>query len=106
MVTAPMDGFIEHVKVQANQPVKKGDVLFQMEQSIIRHQLEVSKNGLAVAKAELLKARRLAFSDMEMKASLPLLKAKVEQQTDQLHYSKSLMERSIVRSSLDGVAIF
>ncbi|MBF0357929.1 MAG: HlyD family efflux transporter periplasmic adaptor subunit [Magnetococcales bacterium] len=106
VITSPIDGVVQSVEVLPNSIVKKEQTLFRLVQTSYRNQKDVADTILKVAKAELLKSRQLAFSDPSIKAGLPLLQAVVEQRTVEAEHANRLLQRTVVHSQRDGVAIF
>lgn len=106
VVTSPMDGVIEKVEVVPNGEVQEGQVLFRMEQTAIRNRWQVAEKTLKVAEAEVLKARQMSFANTEIKSTLPLLQARVEQRAAETHYAAQRLDRTVVRAGRKGIAIF
>lgn len=106
LITSPMNGVIESILVEPNTVVSRGQIVFQLESSTIHNRWLVAKKSLKVAQAKQLKARQLSFSDLESKASLPLLQAQVEQRMEEVDYAFKQLQRVDVRSGREGIAIF
>lgn len=106
IISAPVEGVIKEFHVRPNQNVKKGDLLFSLDDTTIRNQHEISKKSLAVAQADYLRAAQKAFSDEKSKSELSLLKSRVEQRTAELEYSADLLSRIHIKAEQDGVAIY
>jgi hypothetical protein len=106
VVTSPLDGVIKIIAVEANSSVKKGQILFRLEPSEIQNRRDVSKLVLQVTKERYLKAQKVAFSDPEARANLPLLKSEIKQHTTEAAYAQKLLDRTVVLAQNDGIAIF
>jgi hypothetical protein len=106
VITSPIDGVVQGVEVLPNSLVNRGQILFSLVQTAYRNQKDVADTILKVAEAELLKSRQLAFSDSTIKAGLPLLQAVVEQRSVEAGYANRQLQRTVVHSERDGVAIF
>lgn len=106
VVSSPINGVVDEILVQPNQPVAAGDVLFQLEDTSIRSQYEVAKKSLAVAEANYLQASQKAFVDLRSKGELAVLQAVREEKQAELHYQAELLARTQVTAEQDGVAIF
>ncbi|MBF0444309.1 MAG: HlyD family efflux transporter periplasmic adaptor subunit [Magnetococcales bacterium] len=106
VVTSPLDGVIKKIAVEANSSVKQGQILFWLEPSEIKNRRDVSKLVLQVTKERYLKAQKVAFSDPEARANLPLLESQIKQHTAEATYAQELLERTVVRAQNDGIAMF
>ncbi|MCP4700583.1 MAG: HlyD family efflux transporter periplasmic adaptor subunit [Gammaproteobacteria bacterium] len=106
LVSAPMDGVIQEIHVQPNQPVKNGEPLFRQEDTVYKNRRVIAQKTLEVARAELLSAEQKAFSDRSSKAELALLRAKIDEREAELSYVEALLERLQVRAERDGIAVF
>jgi len=106
LVTAPMDGVVALIHVEPNSKVREGEELLTMEQTFLANRHAMAMEALRVAETEALRAEQLAFSQQEFKTSLPLLRSHIEERTVELEHAKELLERSHVRASTDGLAVF
>ena len=57
IVAAPLDGVLKTIHVRPNQPVKRGEPLFSLDDTTLRNRLEVATKSVRVAEAELLGKR-------------------------------------------------
>lgn len=106
VVAAPHAGVVQRFHVQPNQPVHTGELLFELDDTELRNQLEIARKELAVAEAEYLQASRKAFQDARTKGELALLEARRDQHLAEVSYTAELLERIRVKSARDGVAVF
>ena len=106
VVAAPYEGVIESFHVEPNQQVRQGDLLFVLDDTVLRNRLEISRKELAVAQEEYLQASRKAFQDVRTKGEVALLEARTEQSRAEVTYTAELLDRIKVRALRDGVAIF
>ncbi|MEO5330679.1 MAG: HlyD family efflux transporter periplasmic adaptor subunit [Magnetococcus sp. YQC-5] len=106
VVAAPLDGVVESVLVEPNAPVLRDDLLFKMEATAIANRREMALLALETARAELFKARQLSFSDLEAKAGLPLLEARIAEKSAEADYADALLKRTVVRAPQAGIAIY
>ncbi|MBF0382325.1 MAG: HlyD family efflux transporter periplasmic adaptor subunit [Magnetococcales bacterium] len=106
VVTSPLDGVIKKIAIAANSAVKKGEILFWLEPSEIKNRRDVSNLILQVTKERYLKAQKVAFSDPQARASLPLLKSQIKQHSADAAYAQELLDRTVVFADSDGIAIF
>lgn len=106
IVSAPMEGVIRSIHVEPNQEIKAGKPLFNLDDTSIRNEYEVSKKTLAVARAEYMRATQKAFLDEKSKADLLLLRARIKQKTAEVNYMADVLERSRVEAERNGIVVF
>lgn len=112
LIAAPYDGVLAQFAVAPNAAVKKGDLLFTMDDTDVRNSTVIAQRALAVAEADYERAlkQRLASSRNEdasqVKAQVALLQEEVERKRAELQYNQELMQRIQVRAPMDGVAIY
>ena len=105
-VAAPQDGVIHAFSVQPNSSVKKGDVLFTLDDTSITNRFEVANKALATAKSDALVAEQRAFDDIRGKAELAGAAGRVREKEAELASIQALMARQEIRAERDGIAIF
>ncbi len=106
IISPPVDGIVKEFYVQPNETVEKDQKLFSLEDRDIKNNHIISKKALAVTKANYKSAVQKSFSDPESKARIPVLKSLLEQKEAEVAYSSDLLERIVIRSPIDGIAIF
>ena len=105
-VAAPQDGVVHSFMVQPNAAVKKGDVLFTLDDTSITNRYEVAAKALATARAETLVAEQRAFDEVRGKAALAASLGRMREKEAELASVQALMARVSVRAEKAGVAIF
>jgi len=105
-VSAPVEGIIERFHIQPNAPVKAGDLLFSLDDTVLRNRHEIAGKTLDVAKADYLRVSQKAFSDEQSKSEMSLLRAEMEQKSAELSYTAEMLERIHIRAVRDGIAVF
>ena len=106
VVAAPLDGVLKTVHVRPNQPVRRGDPLFSLDDTTLRNRLEVASKSVRVADAELLAATQKAFDNQQSKAELALLTGRVQERRAELAAIQAQLERITMAAARDGVAVF
>lgn len=106
VVAAPLEGVVESVLVEPNQPVEAGAPLFRFEEAPLRARREVAAKQLAVAEADLRQARQSAFRNPARKGEVALKEAAVELRQAELAYADELLSRAVVTAPAAGVAVF
>ena len=105
-MAAPMDGVVKTIHVRPNATVKKGQVLFSLDDTTLRNRLEVVQKSVAVADAELQSATQKAFDSFQSKGELSLLSGKLNEKRAELESVRAQLQRIDVVAERDGVAVF
>jgi Biotin-lipoyl like/HlyD family secretion protein len=114
-VAAPQDGVVHSFQIQPGAEVKKGDVLFTLDDTSILNRHEIAFKALATEvlcrlgatpNPDALVAEQRAFDDMRGKAALAATIGRVHEKEAELASIKALMARIEIRAEKDGVAIF
>jgi hypothetical protein len=106
VVRAPLDGVIERFRVQPNQAVKRGQVLFNFDEAPIASRLDVARQALATAEVEYRQVAQLALADTRAKGQLAAVLGRIEEKRAEADFLADQFKRSRVESPRDGVAIF
>lgn len=105
-IAAAIDGVVKTIHVRPNQAVKAGDPLFSLDDTTLRNRLEVARQSVAVADAELAAASQLAFNDSRSKAELAILTGRAQERRAELAAVQAQLARVDVAAPYDGVAVF
>lgn len=105
-VTAPMDGVLQRFAVQPNQAVRRGDLLFTLDDTTLRNRREVAFRQLQVARADALAAAQKAFANDASRAELAALNGRVAERQAELAWLDEQLRRIEVRAAADGVVVF
>lgn len=106
LMRAPIDGVVSEFFVEANQTVKQGQLLLNLENTDIANRLDIASKALAVAEAEYRSNAQQAVFDNKSKADLSVLKSKIEQHQAEVAYMNDQLERSQLKAPEPGVVIF
>ncbi len=106
VVAAVMDGAIDQVTVDPNQAVKAGDVLFRYFDAQAKGALDIAAREVAVAEARLRQVTQMAFVDATAKRDLAVARTELRLKRAERDFAAELFERTVVRASADGVAVF
>ena len=106
LVSAPVEGVVKQFYIEPNAQVRSGDLLFSLDDTVLRNRHEIAKKALDVARADYLRTSQKAFSDEQSKANTALLRAEMEQKSAEVTYTAELLERIHVRAPRDGIAVF
>lgn len=105
VVAAPLDGAIERIVVKPNQTVSPDQPLIEYDQTGMRANRDVAAQALAVAEAELLRARQTAVLDRNAAGRVEGLAGEVELRRAELAYADDQLSRTTVRATHSGIAI-
>ncbi|ABK42944.1 membrane-fusion protein [Magnetococcus marinus MC-1] len=105
VIRSPMDGVIQRVHVRPNQSVAEGDLLFELERTMLASKLEVAKKALDTARAELDQASQQAIFDPKAKGTLAVIRARVEERSAEVAQLEELLARAQVQAPRGGVAV-
>lgn len=106
VIRAPLEGVVYNVLGKPNEAVTKGQTLFTLDPRRLRNQLAVSLRAEEAAGAELQQARQFAVVDQKVRATLPVLQGKYDQQAAEVAYLKEQLDRIDVKAPQDGLAVF
>ena len=106
VVASPLDGVIKTFHVAPNQPVRKGDKLFSLDETTLRNRLQVGLKGIGVADAELNAASQRAFDSNPARNDIAQLTGRSEERRAELASIEAQLARIEVLAPRDGVAVF
>jgi hypothetical protein len=106
IVRAPLDGVVDHFRVEPNATVAAGQPLLDLDARTIQNKLDVANQELAVAEAEYRQAAQEAVFDDKSRAKLAVLKGRMDQRRADVVYAQSLLDRIHVTASRGGLAIY
>lgn len=106
IIRSAVEGVVKEFQVQPNQVVKKGQPLVLFDDARIANQLEIAIKAMETAESEYRQASQQAVFDSRSKAGLSSLRGQVTQHAEEVNYYKGLLERIVIRSPRDGIAIF
>ena len=104
-VRAGLEGVIKQILVEPNQQVQSGTPLVTLEDDQLQTRLVVAQKSMEVATAELQQAQQLSLVDPRSKVRLPMLQGRVEQLAAELALVRSQLERVIIVSPAEGIAL-
>ena len=106
MVRSSVEGVVEEVRVRPNELVTEGQPLLVLDDARIANRLEVARKALEVAAAEFRQASQKSLFDADSKATLVVLRGRMEQHAAEVAYLEDLTRRIEIRAPRDGVVIF
>ena len=106
LVRAPIAGVVEAVHVRPNARVVEGEPLVTLDGRELVARLEVARQQLAVAEAELRQAQQQAVFDDRSRAQLAILQGRREQHAAEVAFVEERLARIRVGAPRDGIAVF
>lgn len=105
-VTSPVEGIVADLAAKPNQPVKKGDVLFRLDDTAIRNRLESARQGLEVSRAEYLAGAHRAFVSNEKTADAGVLRGRINERLAEVAFLQEQLQMLVIRAVRDGIAVY
>ncbi len=106
IVGSPIRGIVDQFFVKPNQAVRKGELLFTLDDREIRNQVSVAAQELETVRAEYSRAAQKSFSDADSKSEIALQKARVAQKQLEKEYAESRLAQTRVFAGRQGIAVF
>jgi len=106
VVSSPLDGVIESVDVKPNEAVAAGDILFRLHDTDLAGETAIAERAAEVAMARYRRVTQGASLSAEMRRDLAVLKAETELAISEAQTLKDRLDRTIIRASEAGIALF
>ncbi len=106
IVTAPLEGVIDQIVVEPNQPVYAGDILVRLADVAARNQLEIAEQEVAVAEAKWRQISLAAFNDPAARRELTAVTTERALKRAERDYARDLLSRTVIRADRPGVALY
>jgi multidrug resistance efflux pump len=100
-----MEGTLRRLLVEPNQVVQAGQVLAEFDDEARASRLQVARQAVATASAELRQVHQQAFGDPRAKAQLPVAQGKLAQAQTELKFLEQQMQRTSLVAPHDGVVL-
>jgi hypothetical protein len=105
-VTAPIDGVIQHILVDPNRGVRKGQPILRFDETTLRNRLEVAQRDMRLAEARFERVARSAFLEESARHELAQAKAEYELKKSERDYAAELLSRSVIKAERDGILVY
>ncbi len=106
VVAAPIEGVIEHVAVEPNQQVKKGDLLVKLADTTLKNRFEVALREAQVAEARLKQSNQVAFTDPRGMHEIGIARAELALKLAEREFASDLLAKTQIRAERDGIAMY
>jgi len=101
-ITPDVAGTVIEVPVQANTPIKKGDVLFKLDPRPFEYDIKAYQAQLVSADIDLKRAKDLFKKKAGAKRNVDIAQKDVDTLTNQLLDAEFKLERSVIKAPADG----
>jgi len=105
VVTAPLSGVIDEIKVQPRQLVSRGDILFNFDARELRNAFDTAQQEALVARSALRAVEQASFQRTAERARLAELRTQADLAELRAEQARARLERSEVRAPLAGEAL-
>lgn len=106
VVRAPLDGVIDRLYVQPNQPVAAGTPLLGLDATTLQSRYALARKDFDTAQEEYRQTAQLAVTDDRNRLDMAERKGKLDQSAVQLDYTAQQLARVRVSAARPGVAVF
>lgn len=106
IVTAPMGGVIETIKVQPNTFVEKGTLLFSFNKTDLQSSYSVAQRDVAIANARHQRAIQGSFKSEKSKRDLAVTKAEYQMAIAERDHAASKLNLADIIAKKSGVIVF
>ena len=106
VVAAPFVGVVAEMLVAPNVAVTAGQPLLRLEDTRLRNELALGERRLQVANARLAGTARAAIDNAEASREVAIQRAERDLAQAQYDYARDLLEQSLVRSPVAGIALY
>lgn len=105
VVTAPLEGIIDHVAVKPGQDVKVGDLLFEYDRKVPDQEFKTASKQMEVSREELNRSMTLGLSDPKSLSEVQVLKLRA--QKDEIAFELAKMQQSLldVEAEIPGIIV-
>lgn len=106
IVRAPLDGVIDQLYVQPNQPVTPGTLLLALDATTLQSRYALARKDFDAAQEEYRQTAQLAVTDDKTRLDMALRKDKLDDSAVELDYNAQQLARVRVTATRPGVAVF
>ncbi len=105
-ITAPIDGVVESLAVDPSTPVRAGDLLLRLADTVLRNRVEIARREVAVAEARMKQSNILAFGDPRGRHELGIAQVELDLKKAELALATDQLARTEIRAPRSGIAIY
>lgn len=105
VVTAPLDGIIDHVVVKPGQNIQTGDLLFEYDRRVPEEEYRTVQKQMEVAREELNRSMTLGLSDPKSLAEVQILKLKLQKEEIAYELAQKQKQKLDVEAEIPGIVV-
>ena len=105
VVTAPLHGVVEELKVSPGDSVSEGQVLFVYDKQVILQELDVAREQVEILKSHLDRVQMQGFIDPRVRSEIAILKHRLKQENARFELAKYNASKLEVTAEISGVAV-
>ena len=104
-INSPLNAVVQKVLIENNEAIEINQPIIQLEKTQLQNDYELSIQELRIIETELLQAQQSSFNSSEDKAMLARLQGQIKLAKEKTIYQKILLDKTLVVSITNGVAI-
>lgn len=105
IVSAPLNGVVDEVKIHPGQKVEKGQLLFEYDRRTAFDELKVAREQVEIIESTLDRARMQAFADPRARSEIAILKHRLDQEETRFKLAEYNVSKLEVRAQEPGVVV-
>ncbi|MCB1112471.1 MAG: HlyD family efflux transporter periplasmic adaptor subunit [Chlamydiales bacterium] len=105
LITAPLNGVIDHVAVDPGQYVQKGEVLLEYDKELPLQNLKIAQKQVEILEAEMKRARALGMKDPKSRTEIGVLALKLQKEQINLDLAKWQAGKLALKAPIEGVVM-
>ncbi|MDO1530357.1 HlyD family efflux transporter periplasmic adaptor subunit [Fulvimonas sp. R45] len=106
VVRTPLDGVIDRMQVQPNQPVKAGTPLFDLDATTLRSRYDAARKAFEAAQEEYQQSAQQAVTDDKSRLEMAERRGDMAQKAVDMNFAADQLARVQVKAAREGVAVF
>ena len=111
-VTSPVEGVVSQLLAKPNQPVRKGDELFRLDDTTLRNRFKSAQEALEVARADFVASSHRALLNSAgapggaASTEAGVLRGRIAERLAELAYLREQLQLLVIRAPRDGIAVY
>lgn len=105
IISSPIEGAIEEIKIKPNEFVKKEQLLVKIKDTDLKNNYEIAQKRVDSILAELHTMQQAGFYDIDKKSQIKKLETEVELKQSELTFAKEQLEKTEIFAKQEGIAI-
>lgn len=106
LINSPMTGIIRSFSVTPGQHVKKGQLLLTLDNTDLLATEKINQRDYSLTEVKLRTAANESFDDDSKLKEIPVIQAQLAIDKARLNYTQELLNKTEIRSPINGVVIF